>query len=92
MGTDFRATLASSYPLRDQRVLLLETDFEGTIEAGDWIEMDLPAGGPIRVQVKSLGWGSAFQAHAAKLMLVVAGLPEPPSDGSELRGASPPVR
>ena len=92
MGIDFKATIGSSYPLRDQRVLLLETDFEGSIEAGDWIEMDLPSRRATRVQVKSIGWGSAFQAHAAKLMLIVTGLPEAPADGTELRGASPPDR
>jgi hypothetical protein len=73
-------------------VLLLDTDFEGSIEAGDWIEVDLPSAGQSRVQVKSVGWGSAFQAHAAKLMLIVTGLPEAPADGTELRGTAPPNR
>ncbi len=85
MSRDFKAKVQSSRPFKDRRVLFLDAGFEGEVSPGDTIVVELPSG-PARAQVDSVGWGSAFHADSAPLMLVVSGLgAEEPDVGAEVR-------
>lgn len=91
MGTEFRGIVRRAFPMGERRALLLDTRYEGDVEAGDWIEVPLPSGRTEPVQVVQLAWGSAFRADSPPLTLVVDGLEEElPSEGTEIRGVEAP--
>jgi hypothetical protein len=74
----------------EHRALILDHEYEGEVESGEWLEVILPSGDSTMVQVVSLAWGSAFRADSPPLTIVVQGLGEAAADGAEVRGAELP--
>jgi hypothetical protein len=79
----FKAKVRRAYPLDGKRVLILQEDYEGDIEAGDTLEVTMPDG-PAKVQVATVAWGSAFHAESPPLTLVVEGLDDNPAEGAAI--------
>jgi hypothetical protein len=91
MALGFKAKVRRTYPLRDQRVLVLESKLEGDVANGDWVEVGVPSGGWARARIESMAWSSAFRAEEAPLTLVVSGIgAEEPGAGADVRGIEAP--
>lgn len=91
MGLDFRGTVRKVYAMGEQRALVLEDQYRGDLEPGEWIEVALPSGRKVPVRVQSLAWGSAFRADSPPLTLVVEGFDdELPEEGTSIRGIAAP--
>lgn len=90
MSDELRAVVRRVYRLAGKRLLLLEDDYEGGVESGDEVEIDLSGGGSVRVNVEGVAWGSSFGAGPnPPLTLVVPWGDEPdPEDGARVRGVS----
>lgn len=87
MAAGFRARVARSYVLKGQRVLVLREGYEGDIEVGDRVELDVGGAEPARGIVASIAWGSAFHAEDPPLTLVVDGVADAdPVADAEVRG------
>ena len=91
MTRAFRATVRKAYPMGEHRALVLDDQYEGDIESGDRLAVDLPGGAHATVEVVSLAWGSAFRADSPPLTLVVDGLDDQKVDGAEIRIIGEPV-
>ncbi len=92
MALDFQGTVRRAYSVGGRRALLLDSRYRGDVEAGEWVEVDLPSGRKAAVKVVQLAWGSAFRADNPPLTLVVDGLEdELPAEGSEVRGTGAPA-
>lgn len=87
MAEGFKAKVRRAYPLEGKRVLILQDGYEGDVEAGDAVEVVLPAGA-VRGQVATVAWGSAFHAESPPLTIVVTGLDADPSEGALVRGVT----
>lgn len=69
MDRQFRGIVGRTYVLQGDRVLIMQS-YEGDIEAGDVVEVELPAGNAA-ITVKKVAWGSAFNAESPPLTLIV---------------------
>ena len=85
MAEGFKAKVQRAYKIEDKHVLVLQDGYEGDVEAGDPVEVALPAG-TVRAEVATVAWGSAFHAQSPPLTIVVEGLEEDPGEGIEVRG------
>lgn len=85
MARAFRGTIRKSYAMGEHRALVLDEKYEGDIESGDRLEVELPSGELAQVEVVSLAWGSAFRATSPPLTLVVQGLDDSPAEGAVIR-------
>ena len=89
MNEPFAGVVQRTYAIEGNHVLIIDASYEGEAEIGAWIEVDL-AGSAGRAQIKSVAWGSAFDAQSPPLTLVVTGLGGLPEPGSQVRGAKAP--
>lgn len=75
MALGFQGQVSKVYELEGRPVLLLNNDYAGDIEAGDWVQVESAATGgtdPGRVyQVETVAWGSAFHLEDPPLSLVL---------------------
>jgi hypothetical protein len=90
MAEAFVGTIQRSYQLEGNHVVILRESYEGEVEIGDWIAVELPGGDTGRGRVKSIAWGSAFDAQSPPLTLVVEGLTAVPEANASVRGAAAP--
>jgi hypothetical protein len=81
----FRATLRQHYQLKGNHLLVLE-EYSGDVSPGDHLTVALPGGGSLEFRVHDLAWGSAFNASAPPLTLIVKdlGANPPPLTGAEI--------
>ena len=82
----FRGVVGRTYVLQGDRVLIMKS-YEGDIEPGDVVEVELPAGNA-PITVKKVAWGSAFNAESPPLTLIVEPVDAAIAAGSKLLGAS----
>ena len=95
----FVGTLERCYALDGNHVLILRESYEGEIEIGDWVTVDSAEGDSsssssskaLRGRIKSIAWGSAFDAQSPPLTLVVEGLTHLPTANSAVRSSTPPT-
>lgn len=81
----FRGRVRKTYPMGENRALVLQDEYEGDVGVGEQVEVALPSGERARVEVVQLAWGSAFRASSPPLTLIVAGLGEElPEEGAEV--------
>jgi hypothetical protein len=85
MTRAFRGRVRKAYPLGEHRALVFDDQYEGDIESGDRLSVDLGGGASATVEVVSLAWGSAFRADSPPLTLVVNGLDDEKVEGAEVR-------
>ena len=90
MTAPFAGVVQRSYALEGNHVLIIDASYEGEAEIGAWIEVDLPDADPGTAQIKSVAWGSAFDAQSPPLTLVVHGLSAVPQAGAEVRAGKAP--
>ncbi len=91
MTAPFAGVVQRSYALEGNHVLIIDASYQGEAEIGAWIEVELPDGDPGTAQIKSVAWGSAFDAQSPPLTLVVRGLGAVPETGAKVRaGKAPP--
>ncbi len=89
MNDELRATVRRTYRLPGKRLLLLEDTYEGGVEQGDRVEVALPGGRKLVVEVEGVAWGSSFSAENPPLTLVLPWAEEPdPEPGASVRGVS----
>ena len=83
----FVAKIRRVYRLADTQLVVLKEGYEGDVGPGDRLEVELPEGAAVEVEVKDLAWGSAFHVDQPPLTLIVVGLdPEQePADGASVR-------
>ena len=89
MTAPFAGVVQRSYALEGNHVLIIDASYEGDAEIGTWIEVEL-AGGSGQAQVKSVAWGSAFDAQSPPLTLVVSGLTGLPATRAQVRATKAP--
>ncbi len=90
MTAPFAGVVQRSYALEGNHVLIIDASYQGEAEIGAWIEVDLPDTSAGTAQIKSVAWGSAFDAQSPPLTLVVHGLNAVPATGAEVRAGKPP--
>ena len=78
----FEGIVGRTYVLQGDRVLIMKS-YEGDIEPGDVIEVDLPAGNA-SITIKKVAWGSAFNAESPPLTLIVEPVDAAIGNGSRL--------
>lgn len=89
MDDRLRAVVRRTYRLPGKRLLLLEDTYEGGVEQGERVEIDLPEGRSAIVSVEGVAWGSAFKADNPPLTLIVPWGEEPdPEPGARVRGVA----
>jgi len=84
---ELRAAVRRVYRLPGKRLLLLEDTYEGGVETGDEVEVELPDGRTTRRKVDGVAWGSSFGAGPnPPLTLIVLWGEEPdPERGAKVR-------
>jgi hypothetical protein len=82
----FTGKILRSYLLEGRRVLILQEGYEGDIEIGESVDIELPAGETKRGEVVNIAWGSAFHADSPPLTLVVAGVDDEPAEAGRVSG------
>ena len=90
MTAPFAGVVQRSYALEGNHVLIIDANYHGEAEIGAWIEVSLPGAATGTAQIKSVAWGSAFDAQSPPLTLVVTGLEGVPETGATVRAAKAP--
>jgi len=91
MTVPFAGVVQRSYVFENNHVLIIDASYQGEAEIGAWIEVDLPDATAGTAQIKSVAWGSAFDARNPPLTLVVHGLNAVPAAGAAVRAGRAPA-
>ena len=91
-SSNLRGTVRQVYQLPGKRLLVLDDNYEGDVEAGDWVEVTSPEGRSHRVQIDSVALGSAVKSLNPPLTLIcIWGDAPEPVPGSGVRGIVEPT-
>ena len=65
-----RAVVTRTYRLGAKRLLVLADDYEGGVDVGDRVQVELADGRTAEVAVDGVAWGSSYDARNPPLTIV----------------------
>lgn len=89
MDEELRAAVRRVYRLPGKRLLLLEESYEGGVETGERVEVQLPDGRAVEAEVDGVAWGSSFGSGRNPPMTLVvlwSDADPDPDEGAPVRG------